>query len=199
MTRRDNEGIAPRGWPSRIARVAAVCIACLVLFFECSLWPFAARQAQWRTDLLAAKAAQLDSVRSATPAGSWVFIVFQDSSGFEHKALGFELWPRHWNLRFNSLGVTASGYASWDVAADALERVLRGYDYVYLAKDNPELWSRYGALFDPGANPSDFLFSVEYHSDGHVVLRPVRAGESPAARTAPPHPDVSSEPAAVDE
>lgn len=100
-----------------------------------------------------------------------VFVVWQVTSGYEHRILHYELLPRFTN---RSCWSFAPQGAALGCAADTVSwaRTLKDYDYVLLAKTDRYFRSRFGSLFDPGdLSAGKYLYEVVGKKDGKIGLR----------------------------
>ncbi|MEI7482239.1 MAG: hypothetical protein WCK75_07805 [Elusimicrobiota bacterium] len=112
------------------------------------------------------RAAIQQQIRNITPLiglDKRVYIVWQDSKGYEAWILAYELAPRVTSTRSApwSLGVPYYPGDIWtaDWSAQAWRKNLAGYDFVLLAKTDKAFRDRFGSLFKGGLN-NKILFTI---------------------------------------
>ncbi|MDA8442089.1 MAG: hypothetical protein M0Z55_06900 [Peptococcaceae bacterium] len=107
-----------------------------------------------------------------------VYIVWQDTTGFEFYVLKYELAPRKTNLGYTDNAAWSIGppyYAGdvWTRNISALQwaQTLKSYDYVLIGHADVGFWNRYGSLF-VGRDKHSFLFKVvNSNSSVHLLAQ----------------------------
>lgn len=102
-----------------------------------------------------------------------VYIIWQNTRGFQYWVFRYELAPRHVNNGAWTIGdpyyeedVWTAGYSVQDWAEK-----LRDYDFVVIGGADDKFWERFGSLFrDAGKSRSGFLFEVKKGPGGQVSL-----------------------------
>lgn len=89
------------------------------------------------------------AAKGIIPRHASVFIVWQDSVGFERVLLGYLLIPRRINPPPSSFGKPYSPEDKWtvDYSPKHLKQIIKNYDYVLLAYTDQPFWKTYGSLF----------------------------------------------------
>ncbi len=112
------------------------------------------------------------AVSIKTAPDSRIFHVAQNSDGFDHMVMRYELSPRltqYWGWTLGSADRECDGWSP--LTADGWAAVLARYDHVLLGSVRESFQARYGALFD---NPADIqthrLFRVVHGTAGTVRL-----------------------------
>ncbi len=119
---------------------------------------------------------------SKTTVASKIYVIWQDSKGFESWVMAYELAPRITSMRNGGAWSMGKPYYSgdvWtnDISAKDWQSVLKDYDFVMIGSADRAFWDRFGALFgkwDPVG--ADYLFKV-ITDDGKIKLRPVGASD----------------------
>lgn len=104
-----------------------------------------------------------------------VYIIWQRTSGFEHRALAYEIVPRPSNEGCWSVGEPYYAGDAWTCRMTALElaRTLRAYDFLLLGRVDDAFRQRFGSLFPQGARvDAGALFEVDKSPSESVLLRP---------------------------
>ncbi len=96
---------------------------------------------------------ELDSiaerVRAKTPKTSRIFLVWQNSMGYQAVTLMYDLLPRACNERPVAFGAPYSAAGPWtqDITPGEFLKRISLYDYLLLAYTDKKFWDRYGMLF----------------------------------------------------
>jgi hypothetical protein len=118
---------------------------------------------------------QVDHLSRHFGDGKRVYVVWQNTSGFEHRILMYELAPRPINRSCWSIGEPYDQGDVWTCPIRSIEwsNRLKGYDAVLIGHVDDRFWREFGTLFEPqpGARQS-FLFTVGFRSDGSLALTP---------------------------
>lgn len=119
----------------------------------------------------------VELVEAKVPRDQAVYVILQDTKGFEHRVLAFDLYPRRTNPWDWSLGKPYyqgdAWTTDWSPRRWAEELRKKDYRWVLLAKADDAFLKRYGGLFAPGSGRQARLFKVEPGGEG-VILTPVR-------------------------
>lgn len=160
-------------------RWAAIAIGCVLAVLSIAFMP--ARGVQFferpagmipqRASLLP----QLDAIGAHPARKSGVYIVFQNTNGFEHWIAKYELAPIRTNLDCWSVGSSYGRDDAWtcDISAEQLSSRLREYGLLYLGKVDDEFRGRFGSLFRGGPARDSFLFEIHKLENGSIELSPV--------------------------
>lgn len=118
--------------------------------------------------------------KSTVKEGEKVSIIFQNSKGYHHYALKYELFPivtRIPGRTFWSLGKPYYTGDVWtkDMTIEQWSDYLKEWNYVFLGKTDDRFWNDYGALFGQARNEDEvFLYKVTKKQSQQVQLLPVR-------------------------
>lgn len=109
--------------------------------------------------------------KSKTADDARVYVVWQVTSGYEHRIVNYDLLPRYANRACWSFGPPGVPYAC-NHDADAWRKSLSGFDYVLVAKSDTYFRTRFASLFDPAElSEGKFFFAVTRGADGDIRLR----------------------------
>ena len=102
---------------------------------------------------------------SRTPADARIYIIWQESDGFEPRVMAYELSPRITSTKGGSwsLGKPYGPEDVWTVAIypEDWQSVLKGYDYVLIGHADKPFWDNFGFMFAPlPLPPANHLFKV---------------------------------------
>jgi hypothetical protein len=143
---------SPRKFTLRTQRVSLVFLSTLLcgLFLETPI----------QTYLFVSQEAPIERANVATIAqaieermelDSSVYHVWQNTNGYEHYVMRYELVPRYTQFWGWSLGVPYDDKDIWttdEEPVEWLETLQEKYDYVLISKSDSLFWERYGGLFD---------------------------------------------------
>ncbi|MCB1827631.1 MAG: hypothetical protein KDH94_04315, partial [Coxiellaceae bacterium] len=89
------------------------------------------------------------AARHMIPSNAKVFVIWQDSKGFEPMVLGYALIPRNINQSPFSFGVPYSASDVWTqkYSVQKLKNAMKSYDYILLAYTDKVFWKTYQSLF----------------------------------------------------
>lgn len=119
---------------------------------------------------------QLGRIKTLVDPKRSVYIVFQNTNGFEYWIAKYELAPIRTNVDCWSVGLHYGKEDAWtcDLSPEQFYSKLREYDYVYLGRTDQVFWQRFANLFPHGSASHDaFLFAVRTSADGAGELVPV--------------------------
>lgn len=89
------------------------------------------------------------ATKKRVPPNGKIFLVWQNSKGFERVILGYELIPRSISPQPSSFGKPYAPDDIWtkNLTRWRLKRLMVNYDYVLLAYTDDPFWEAYGELF----------------------------------------------------
>lgn len=89
------------------------------------------------------------ATRIAVPPNGKIFLVWQNSKGFERVILGYELLPRSISPQPSSFGKPYAPDDIWtkNVSLRRLKHMMMPYGYVLLGYTDQQFWRTYGSLF----------------------------------------------------
>lgn len=118
---------------------------------------------------------QIELILSQVREDQKIYIIYQNSSGFEAKIIQYEIFPRLTNGNCFSLGERYYPEDVWTclLSQEEWETQLNGYDYVFLAKIDEKFIKSYGELFANQISDNDFLFQVK-RVNNQIRLLPIK-------------------------
>lgn len=89
------------------------------------------------------------SAKLVIPAQESVFVIWQNSNGFEHAIIAYELLPRKVNPQPSSFGRPYGAKDHWtqNISRWRLEKLVGQYDVVLFAYTDDQFWQNYGEVF----------------------------------------------------
>ena len=116
-----------------------------------------------------------DYINAHTESTSKVWVIYQNTNGWECMMIRYDIAPRIMNTNNWSLGSKYGPNDVWTNALPAAEfvRLIQedSYDYIFLAKVDENFWSHYEELFE---NPAEAklhrLFKIQRTADNEISL-----------------------------
>jgi hypothetical protein len=122
-------------------------------------------------------APRITYVKEHTEPNSSIYMIWENTDGFEFFCSEYELAPRRTNLNFFNIAVSNNGSDDYWIASFSSQEwvnLLRNYDYVLIGNADDQFWQSYGSLFASSSNfRNHFLFRVEKNGSGGLVLTPM--------------------------
>ncbi|MFH1156124.1 MAG: hypothetical protein V1793_20145 [Pseudomonadota bacterium] len=113
----------------------------------------------------------LELIKKNVAQDSKVFIIVQNSKGFEFRVIRFFLFPLASNDWFWSVGRLWNQDDVWtnDLSIQELSDKLQDYDYLYIGEHNPNLWTQYGVLFKDPVYRSPGIYAILKSPESELV------------------------------